>query len=72
MQRAAANACVEAHRTQRLPRAEVPLTTDIEVMEVDVLIIGGGFAGTWAALGASSHASNVVLADKAYVSRSGA
>ncbi len=48
------------------------MIADTEVLEVDVLIIGGGFAGTWAALGASSHASNIVLVDKAYVSRSGA
>ncbi|MBI4319583.1 MAG: FAD-binding protein [Chloroflexi bacterium] len=41
------------------------------VMRADVLIIGGGLAGTWAALRAADFVDNVVLVDKARVSRSG-
>src|SRR4051794_22143364 len=44
----------------------------MERHEADVLIIGGGFAGTWAALRAAEVGASVVLVDKAYVSRSGA
>jgi succinate dehydrogenase/fumarate reductase flavoprotein subunit len=44
----------------------------IEKFETDVLIIGGGFAGAWAALRAAELGARVVLVDKAYVSRSGA
>lgn len=40
--------------------------------ESDVLIIGGGFAGTWAAIRASELGGRVTLVDKAVVSRSGA
>lgn len=45
---------------------------DIDMVRVDVLIIGGGFAGTFAALSASEHTDSVLLVDKAFVSRSGA
>jgi succinate dehydrogenase/fumarate reductase flavoprotein subunit len=45
---------------------------DITKLEADVLIIGGGFGGIWAALRASQIARRVVVIDKAYVSRSGA
>ena len=38
----------------------------------DKVIIGGGFAGIWAALRAAEITDKVVLLDKAYVSRSGA
>lgn len=44
----------------------------IENHEADVLVIGGGFAGAWAALRAAELGANVILVDKAYVSRSGA
>ena len=44
----------------------------IEDYETDVLIIGGGFAGSWAALRAAELGAKVILVDKAYVSRSGA
>ena len=45
---------------------------DIDVMHTDVLIIGGGFAGTFAAFNAAQHTSNIILVDKGFVSRSGA
>jgi len=45
---------------------------DIEIIDADVLVLGGGFAGSWAALRAAEFADKVVLVDKAYVSRSGA
>lgn len=48
------------------------LPDDIEVIDANVLVIGGGFAGTWAALRAAELTDGVVLAEKAYVSRSGA
>ena len=44
----------------------------MDVLETDVLIIGGGFAGCWAALRAADIKATVTLVDKAYVSRSGA
>ena len=44
----------------------------IEFIDIDVLVLGGGFAGSWAALRASDYTKNVILVDKAYVSRSGA
>ncbi|MBI4318828.1 MAG: FAD-binding protein [Chloroflexi bacterium] len=43
-----------------------------EIVQSDVLIIGGGLAGTWAAVRATDFVENVVLVDKAQVSRSGA
>src|SRR5262249_28819732 len=45
---------------------------DVDVYEADVLVIGGGFAGTFAALRAAELADRVILAEKAYVSRAGA
>ncbi|MBI4321294.1 MAG: FAD-binding protein [Chloroflexi bacterium] len=42
-----------------------------KLIKADVLIIGGGLAGTWAALRAADFVENVVLVDKAQVSRSG-
>jgi len=44
----------------------------IDVVDCDVLIVGGGFGGTWAALRASELGARVVLVEKAFVSRSGA
>lgn len=41
------------------------------VVEADVLIIGGGFAGTWAAIRAKDFVDKVVLVDKAQVAKSG-
>jgi len=42
-----------------------------EIVETDVLVVGGGLAGCWAAIRASEFPVSVVLADKARVSRSG-
>lgn len=44
----------------------------VEILDADVLIVGGGFGGVWAALRAAEMGANVVLVEKAYVSRSGA
>lgn len=41
-------------------------------LEADVLVIGGGPAGTWAAVTAAAKGSRVVLADKGYCGSSGA
>lgn len=38
----------------------------------DVLVLGGGPAGAWAAWSAASQGANVILADKGYVGTSGA
>ncbi len=43
-----------------------------EVIEVDVLVIGGGLAGCWAALRAKDLAGRVLLVEKARVGSSGA
>ncbi len=48
------------------------LPASIEVLQTDVLVIGGGFAGTWASLRAADLGASVTLVDKAYVSKSGA
>ena len=41
------------------------------VIDADVLVIGGGFAGIWAAIRAKDFVDKVVLIDKAKVARSG-
>src|SRR5882672_6463395 len=41
-------------------------------MTTDVLVLGGGPAGTWAALEARAAGANVVLVDKGYCGSSGA
>lgn len=41
-------------------------------LEADVLVLGGGPAGTWAALGAAQSGARVVLADKGFCGTSGA
>lgn len=40
-------------------------------LEADVLVIGGGPAGTWAAWSAASQGANVVLVDKGYCGTTG-
>jgi len=40
-------------------------------LTADVLIIGGGLAGTWAAIGAAREGARVVLVDKGYCGTSG-
>lgn len=53
----------------------MPMSDLEEAMDADVLVVGGGFAGAWAALRAaetSPDGSSVILVDKGYVSRSGA
>jgi succinate dehydrogenase/fumarate reductase flavoprotein subunit len=48
-------------------------STDIQqTLSTDVLVIGGGPAGTWAAIKAAQDGANVVLADKGYTGASGA
>ncbi|MEI7027094.1 FAD-binding protein [Paenibacillus sp. y28] len=46
--------------------------TDGWSLEADVLVIGGGPAGAWAAWSAASQGAKVVLADKGYLGSSGA
>ncbi|GAA2637200.1 FAD-binding protein [Dactylosporangium fulvum] len=41
------------------------------VVEADVLVVGGGPAGTWAAVAAAEAGASVVLADKGYCGTSG-
>jgi succinate dehydrogenase/fumarate reductase flavoprotein subunit len=50
----------------------VSVSIDAEVIDADVLVLGGGFAGAWAALRASELGAAVVLVEKAHVARSGA
>lgn len=40
--------------------------------DVDVLVIGAGPAGAWAAISAASQGANVLLVDKGYCGTSGA
>jgi succinate dehydrogenase/fumarate reductase flavoprotein subunit len=44
----------------------------VETLTTDVLVIGGGPAGTWAAIKAAEAGVDVVLADKGYTGSSGA
>ncbi|MDT5015847.1 MAG: hypothetical protein QOD39_2007 [Mycobacterium sp.] len=44
----------------------------VETLTTDVLVIGGGPAGTWAAIKAAESGVDVVLADKGYTGASGA
>ena len=47
------------------------MTTKENVIETDVLVIGGGMAGLFAAIKARDEGVDVILVDKNYVSRSG-
>ncbi|WP_338491561.1 fumarate reductase/succinate dehydrogenase flavoprotein subunit [Streptomyces sp. SJL17-4] len=55
---------------------DIPLTVpdlaDATELSCDVLVIGGGTAGTMAALTAAEHGANVLLLEKAHVRHSGA
>ncbi|MCX4818639.1 fumarate reductase/succinate dehydrogenase flavoprotein subunit [Streptomyces sp. NBC_01142] len=51
---------------------EIPALADAEQLSCDVLVIGGGTAGTMAALTAAEHGANVILLEKAHVRHSGA
>src|ERR1700755_2973873 len=42
------------------------------ILEADVLVIGGGPAGVWAAYTAASQGAKVVLAEKGFVGTGGA
>ena len=41
------------------------------LLDTDVLVIGGGLAGTWAAVAAARKGAKVVLADKGFCGTSG-
>ena len=41
------------------------------IIETDILVIGGGMAGCFAAIKAKEQGADVTLVDKGYVSRSG-
>ena len=56
---------IQLNKESRPGRDGLPLVAD-------VLILGGGSAGTWAALTAARTGSNVVLSDKGYCGTSGA
>lgn len=47
------------------------MTTSTPQLDADVLVLGGGPAGTWAAVAAAASGARVVLADKGYCGTSG-
>ncbi|MEU3302648.1 fumarate reductase/succinate dehydrogenase flavoprotein subunit [Streptomyces sp. NPDC006678] len=51
---------------------QIPELADADELSCDVLVIGGGTAGTMAALTAAEHGANVLLLEKAHVRHSGA
>ena len=51
---------------------QAPPVTERRELECDVLVIGGGTAGTMAAITAAEAGSNVLLMEKAHVRHSGA
>ncbi|MGY4991567.1 fumarate reductase/succinate dehydrogenase flavoprotein subunit [Streptomyces nigrescens] len=51
---------------------EIPALDSAEELSCDVLVIGGGTAGTMAALTAAEHGASVLLLEKAHVRHSGA
>jgi succinate dehydrogenase/fumarate reductase flavoprotein subunit len=55
-----------------MPNPARRLVTDILELEADVLVLGGGPAGTWAAVAAARGGATVVLADKGFCGTSGA
>jgi succinate dehydrogenase/fumarate reductase flavoprotein subunit/HEAT repeat protein len=50
----------------------IPPVTDRRTLDCDVLVVGGGTAGTMAALSAAEHGARVLLLEKAHVRHSGA
>jgi succinate dehydrogenase/fumarate reductase flavoprotein subunit len=48
------------------------MTSEGSVIDADVLVVGGGPAGAWAAWSAATHGARVVLVDKGYLGSSGA
>lgn len=56
------------------PGKATRLTTsrEAETLAADVLVIGGGPAGTWAAIKAAEAGADVIVADKGYTGASGA
>jgi succinate dehydrogenase/fumarate reductase flavoprotein subunit len=53
-------------------KEEIAVTQEDIRYRADVLVIGGGPAGTWAAVTAAKEGASVVLADKGYCGTSGA
>src|ERR1700742_1523935 len=51
---------------------QIPDVTTPVRLDCDVLVVGGGTAGTMAALSAAEHGANVLLLEKAHVRHSGA
>ena len=51
---------------------QVPALADAAELSCDVLVVGGGTAGTMAALTAAEHGASVLLLEKAHVRHSGA
>src|SRR4051794_27551051 len=47
-------------------------TADAVELDADVLVLGGGPAGTWAAISAAGEGARVVLVDKGFCGTSGA
>ncbi|MFB7586929.1 fumarate reductase/succinate dehydrogenase flavoprotein subunit [Streptomyces sp. NPDC056169] len=54
------------------PALSVPALADATELSCDVLVVGGGTAGTMAALTAAERGANVILLEKAHVRHSGA
>ena len=46
-------------------------SANFQMIEADVVVLGGGLAGCWAALAAKERTCRVILVDKAMVARSG-
>ncbi|MEV6598691.1 fumarate reductase/succinate dehydrogenase flavoprotein subunit [Actinoplanes sp. NPDC051346] len=51
---------------------QIPSPTERRELSCDVLVVGGGTAGTMAALSAAEHGARVLLLEKAHVRHSGA
>ena len=56
-----------ANRSTRADKISAPAGS-VE-FDADVLVLGGGPAGTWAAVSAAEQGACVVLADKGFVAR---